>query len=106
MADLGLSGLASGVDTATIVSQLMALERQSTTRLGYRQTAVSGQQAGLKEIATKLTTLKNAALALSADATWKQAQTPTSSDPASVAVAQTGGAGIGGHTIQVNRLAS
>jgi flagellar hook-associated protein 2 len=106
MADLGLSGLASGVDTATIVSQLMAIERQGTTRLGYRQTAVTGEQTGLKEIATKLTALKNAALALSADATWKQSQTPTSSDPASVAVVQTGGAGIGGHTVQVNRLAS
>ena len=46
MADLGLSGLASGVDTATIVSQLMALERQKTTRLGYRQTAVTGAADG------------------------------------------------------------
>jgi flagellar hook-associated protein 2 len=106
MADLGLSGLASGVDTATIVAQLMALERQKTTRLGYRQTAVTGQQTGLKEIATKLTALKDAALALSADTTWKQSQAATSSDPAKVTVVQTGGAGIGGHTVQVDRLAS
>jgi flagellar hook-associated protein 2 len=106
MASLGLSGLASGVDTASIVSQLMALERQSTTRLGYRQTAVTGEQTGLKEIASKLTALKDAALALSADATWKQTQTPVSSDAASVGVAQTGGAGIGGHTVQISRLAS
>jgi flagellar hook-associated protein 2 len=106
MAGLGLSGLASGVDTATIVSQLMALERQSTTRLGYRQTAVTGEQTGLKEIASKLTALSSAATALSAEGTWKQSQDPTSSSPASVAVAQTGGAGIGGHTVQVNRLAS
>ncbi len=106
MANLGLSGMASGVDTASIVAQLMALERQSTTRLGYRQTAVTGEQTGLKEIATKLTALSSAALALSAEGTWKQAQTPTSSNPASVVVAQSGGAGIGGHTIQVDRLAS
>ena len=58
MANLGLSGIASGVDTASIVAQLMALERQSTTRLGYRQTAVTGEQTGLKEIATKLTALQ------------------------------------------------
>jgi flagellar hook-associated protein 2 len=106
MADLGLSGLASGVDTATIVAQLMALERQKTTRMGYRQTAVTGEQTGLKEIATKLTALKNAALAMGSETTWKQSQAATSSDPASVAVAQTGGAGIGGHTVHVNRLAS
>ena len=106
MASLGLSGMASGVDTASIVAQLMALERQSTTRLGYRQTAVTGEQTGLKEIASKLTALSSAALALSAEGTWKQAQTPTSSNPASVVVAQSGGAGIGGHTIKVDRLAS
>jgi len=106
MADLGMSGLASGVDTATIVAQLMALERQKTARMGYRQTAVTGEQTGLKEIASKLTALKDAALAMGSEATWKQSQAATSSDPNAVAVAQTGGAGIGGHTVQVNRLAS
>ncbi len=38
---LALSGLASGVDTASIVSQLMALDRQTTTRMTYRQAAVT-----------------------------------------------------------------
>jgi hypothetical protein len=63
-------------------------------------------QNSLKAIAGKLSALKHAANALSADATWKQSQTVSSSDPARVAVALTGGAGIGGHTIQVSRLAS
>lgn len=103
---LSLSGLASGVDTNAIVDQLMALERRSVTRLQYRQFAVSGQQESLKSIASKLTALKDAALALSSDATWKQTQTAESSDPTRVAVALTGGAGIGGHSIQVDRLAS
>jgi flagellar hook-associated protein 2 len=106
VAGLSLSGLASGVDTASIVEQLMALERQSVTRLGYRQSAVTGQQTALKDIASKLSALKSAAADLSASATWKQAQTAESSDPTKVAVAMTGGAGIGGHTIQVDRLAS
>src|SRR4051794_22521224 len=104
--NLALSGLASGVDTATIVDQLMAIDRQGTTRITYRQSGVTGMQNSLKAIAGKLTTLKNAANALSADSTWKQNQGVTSSDPARVAVALTGGAGIGGHTVQVNRLAS
>lgn len=106
MAGLALSGLASGVDTSAIVEQLMALERQSITRLGYRQSAVSGQQDALKSIASKLSALKTAASELSASGTWKQSQTAESSDPTRVAVAMTGGAGIGGHTIQVDRLAS
>jgi flagellar hook-associated protein 2 len=106
VAGLALSGLASGVDTSSIVDQLMALERQSITRLKYRQSAVGGQQAALKEIASKLSALKTAAENLGADATWKQTQTAESSDPTRVAVAMTGGAGIGGHTLQVDRLAS
>jgi flagellar hook-associated protein 2 len=106
MATLGLAGIASGVDTNALVDQLMALERQSLTRLGYRQTAVTGQQDALKEVASKLSALKSAARALASDATWAQNQAVESSDPARVAVARTGGAGIGGHSIQVNRLAA
>jgi len=106
MAGLSLSGLASGVDTSSIVDQLMALERQSITRLQYRQSAVTGQQSALKEIASKLSALKTAAQELGAATTWKQTQTAESSDPTRVAVAMTGGAGIGGHSIQVDRLAS
>ena len=52
MAGLSLSGLASGVDTSSIVDQLMAIERQSITRLQYRQSAVTGEQSALKEIAS------------------------------------------------------
>jgi flagellar hook-associated protein 2 len=106
MAGLSLSGLASGVDTASIVEQLMALDRQGTTRITYRQAAVTAQQTGLKDVASKLAALKNAAAALGSSDAWKQTQSATSSDPTRVGVAQTGGAGIGGHTLQVNRLAS
>src|SRR5919106_2703386 len=106
MAGLSLSGLASGVDTASIVEQLMALERQSVTKIGYRKAAASGQQDALKEIASKLASLKDAALALSAGTTWAQKQTVESSDPARVAATMLSGAGIGGQSIHVDRLAS
>ena len=106
MAGLSLSGMASGVDTASIVEQLMAIERQSLTRIGYRKAAVSGQQDALKEVASKLSALKDAALALNADSTWAQKQTVESSDPTRVAVSMMAGAGIGGQSLQVDRLAS
>jgi flagellar hook-associated protein 2 len=104
--NLALSGLASGVDTSTIVEQLIALDRQGTNRIQNRQYAASGMQSALKDIASKLSTLKSAATALSSDTTWKQSQKIESSDSTRVAVTQTGGAGIGGHSVQVNRLAS
>lgn len=102
---LALSGLASGVDTSSIVEQLIALDRQGTTRIQNRQYGVTGLQTALKDIASKLSALKTAANALSGDANWKPTQTAESSD-SRVVVSQTGGAGIGGHTLQVNRLAS
>ncbi len=102
---LALSGLASGVDTSSIVEQLIALDRQGTTRIQNRQYGVTGMQTALKDIASKLATLKSAATALTGDANWKPTQTVESSDTR-VAVSQTGGAGIGGHTVQVDRLAS
>jgi flagellar hook-associated protein 2 len=106
MAGLSLSGLASGVDTAGIVDQLMALERQKLTAIGYRKAAVGGQQTALKEVGSKLAALKDAALALSADSTWAQKQTVESSEPTRVAVSMLAGAGIGGTSISVDRLAS
>ncbi len=102
----GLSGLASGVDTASIVDQLMALERQKTARLGLQKSAVQARQTNLKDIATKLTALKTASQDLSGPTAWAAKQTAESSDSARVSVALSGGAGIGGHTIQVDRLAS
>jgi flagellar hook-associated protein 2 len=103
---LGLSGLASGVDTSSIVAQLMALERQKTTKLGYRKAAVTGEQAALKDVAAKLNAFKAAALALKSPDSWKETQTVESSDPTRLTVAKVSGAGIGGHTVTVSRLAA
>ena len=102
----GLSGLASGVDTSGLVDQLISLERQGTARLGLRRSAVQARQTQLKEIASRLSALNAAAKDLATAATWKAAQTAESSDPSRVTAALAAGAGIGGHTIQVDRLAS
>jgi len=84
----GLSGLASGVDTASIVDQLMALERQTLTKHTYRQRAITAEQTALRDIRTKLTTLRTAADALRGPGAWGDVQTVSSSDPAKVAVTQ------------------
>jgi len=102
----GLSGLASGVDTSTLVDRLIALERQQNARLGLRKSAVQARQTGLKDIATKLNALKSAAQELASAGNWSTQQTVESSAPAKVAATLTGGAGIGGSTIAVDRLAS
>jgi flagellar hook-associated protein 2 len=106
MAGLQLSGLASGVDTSAIVDQLMQLERSKVTRINDRQTSVTAHQTALKAVSDKLNALSSAAAALNDPTTWKTAQTSSSSDTTKVAVAQLDGAGIGGHAISVDRLAS
>jgi flagellar hook-associated protein 2 len=107
VSSLGLSGLASGVDTASIVSQLMALERQKTSKLTSKQSRTTAEQTALKGIQTKLAALKTATEALKKDSgAWALTQTVESSDPARVAVAKISGAGAGGHSIQVDRLAA
>ena len=106
MAGLALSGLASGVDTSSIVDQLMSIERQKVTRINNQQTSVTAHQTALKAVSDKLNELSTAAAALTDSSSWKTAQTSTSSDTTKVAVAQLDGAGIGGHTVSVDRLAS
>ena len=85
----------------------MAIEQtRGHTRMQLRQTAVTPAQDGPKTIKSKLDAVKTAAADLSSASLWKPAQTASSSDPTKVDVAVLCGAGIGGHTIQVNKLAS
>ena len=106
MAGLGLTGLASGVDTSAIVEQLMSLEQAGKTRLQLRQTSLTAQQTTLGDLKSKLTALKAAAADLRSSTTWAQTQTVESADPTRVAVARTGGAPIGGYAIKVTQLAA
>src|SRR4051794_35599896 len=102
----GLSGLASGVDTSSIVDKLIAIERQQNARLGLRKSNVQARQTGLKDVATKLNALKTAAEDLASAGTWSTKQSVAPSAPAKIAAPTGGGGGTGGGTIAVDRLAS
>ena len=84
----------------------MALEQNKVTAVQRRQVGVQQHKDDLGAIKTKLDALKSAFSALSDTASWKQTQTSTSSDPTKIEATLLGGAGIGGHSIQVDRLAS
>jgi flagellar hook-associated protein 2 len=102
----GLTGIASGVDTSAIIEKLMDVDRQQTTRLGLRKAAVTARQSGLSNVASELSALKLAAQDLASATTWIATQTVSSTDDAKVSATKIGGAGIGGHSVQVDRLAS
>jgi flagellar hook-associated protein 2 len=101
-----LTGLASGLDTDSIISQLMAIEQNKVTAVQRRQVAIQQHKTDLTTIKSKLDAVKTAAADLSAAATWKPSQAVASADPTKVDVTLLGGAGIGGHSIQVEKLAS
>jgi flagellar hook-associated protein 2 len=103
---VSLVGLSSGLDTNAVIAGLLAGERQQASRLQWRQQAISTEQAHLKDVAGKLTGLLGAIKALSSASAYTTAQQVTSADPARVAAVQVSGAGVGGHTLQVDRLAS
>jgi flagellar hook-associated protein 2 len=104
---VSLTGMASGLDTDSIIQQIMAVDQQKVSLVSYQQSGVQQHQNLLKAVQTKLDALKTAASALSdTTTTWKALQSVASSDSSKVDVALTAGAGIGGHTIQVDKLAS
>jgi flagellar hook-associated protein 2 len=104
---VSLTGMASGLDTDSIIQQIMAVDQQQISLVQYQQSAVTQHQNLLKAINSKLDALKSAAATLGdTTSTWKASQSVASSDASKVDVALTAGAGIGGHTIQVDKLAS
>jgi flagellar hook-associated protein 2 len=106
MAGISLTGLASGLDTSTIISQLMQLEQNKVTQVQMRQVKIQAHKDDLSSIKTKLDAFKSAAAALNDSATWKASQTTASSDVTKLGVTLLSGAGIGGHTVQIDKLAS
>lgn len=95
------SGIASGLDTNSIISQLVTIESQPITALRNKQSALKTQISLLGNIASKLGALSDAAKALGTGALAVKA---TSGNTAFSAVASSA-AGPGSYSIEVSSLA-
>jgi flagellar hook-associated protein 2 len=102
---VNFGGLASGLDTNTIVTQLMALESRPKTRLAQQKAVEQARQTTLTDIQTRLRNLSNAVAGLRDAGTWGDQQDVSSADPTKVAVRRTGGAAAGGYSVSVTALA-
>jgi flagellar hook-associated protein 2 len=100
-----ISGLASGLDTNSIVTQLMQIERQPQTRMKQQQVVYTARQQALKDINTRLSNLQTAIAAPRDPGTWSDRQTVDSNTPSQIGVLRTGGAPPGGYDVVVSRLA-
>ncbi len=106
MPGLQMSGLASGLDTDTIISQLMTMERRPRARIERQQAAVQARQDALRDIVAKLKTLKFAAADLKSVSTWTPQQTATSTDATRVSAKITGAAASASYDVRVTQLAT
>lgn len=99
-----ISGLASGLDTASIIGQLMQLEARPQTDLKSRLTAQQSELKSLQSLNSQLAALGTKAAALALPGAW----TPTSvsSSSTAVSVSTTSGAIPGSLTFTVNQTAS
>jgi flagellar hook-associated protein 2 len=100
-----ISGLASGIDTSTIVDQLMAIERQPQTRLKTQVTISAARKTVLSDIQTRLKNLQLAAQDLKSVTLWSNQQSIDVNDPTKAAVSLSGPAGTGSYQLNVGQLA-
>jgi flagellar hook-associated protein 2 len=103
---ISVSGLASGLDTSSIISALMAVEREPVTRLTDEQEKLQGQQQQLQSVQSSLRQLALAASEFSLPSLFETAQTVISSEPLRVSAATSAGAGVGGYEVEVTQLAN
>lgn len=98
-----ISGLSSGLDTASIIEQFMQLEAAPQTRLKSRLTSEKSVLTTLQSLNTKVAALATSAAALLKPAAWN-AVTATSSE-AKVAVSAATTAGPGSFSLRVDQTA-
>ena len=106
MTGIQIGGIASGLDTESIITQLMSIESAPRTRTARQQVTVQARQDALRAIDTKLTNLKLAAGDLRSASIWTPTQAISSGNESVLTARQVTGAAPGGYTVNVASLAS
>lgn len=101
---ISFSGLGSGIDTASLVSQLMQAERIPETKITAAQQKAKQQVTAWTDLRTKMTSLLTAAQAVQTPAK-ALASSAASSDSDTVKATVTGTATPASYSLTVNRLA-
>jgi flagellar hook-associated protein 2 len=99
-----LSGIASGLDTNTIISQLMQLEKAPYNKLQTRKTTYNSQLSVFRSINTKLSALRSAAEELKQLSAFNQYSASVSDDKV-LKVTATDKAAAADYEIEVKQLA-
>jgi flagellar hook-associated protein 2 len=99
------TGIGSGLDVNSIVSQLVALERRPIVQLRSEASRLQTQVSAFGQLQSRLSALRDAAGRLTDTATWNMA-TASSSNPQAVGVSVNGAAAPGSYSLRVDQLAT
>jgi flagellar hook-associated protein 2 len=105
-APITISGLASGLNTSSIIAALMAVEREPVTHLTDEQAKLSAEQTQLLSFQSSLQQLSFSAAEFILPSLYESSQSVTSSEPTRVEASVSGGAGVGGYEVEVTQLAN
>ena len=105
MTTLRLPGLVTGIDTASLIEQMMALDRRSINIYEQRKSVWEERQDALSTLETKLKNLRNSARALS-DEDVLRAFSIASSDIDKLTADSSNNAFEGNHNVVINQLAT
>jgi len=103
---VSVTGLASGLDTKSIINALLEVEREPITHLTFQQEKAADQATALQSIQTSLLQLTYSVSEFKLPTLFEGVQSVTSSEPARVAAVVTSGAGVGGYEVEVTQLAN
>jgi flagellar hook-associated protein 2 len=104
-APISFSGIASGLDTSSIIQKLVSLDQIPITNLQNKETNIQAQQAALTQLTTNLTALQAASQQINTDLTFSIAS-GTSSNTSVATITTATGATPGTYNLTVNNLAS
>jgi flagellar hook-associated protein 2 len=105
MSTLRLPGLLTGIDTTTLITQLMAIQRRTLNTYEARKSVWDERKDALSTLETKLSTLRSSVRALS-DADELRAFSTASSDTDKLTAEASYNAFEGNHTVVINQLAT
>lgn len=106
---VAIGGLVSGMDSASIISKLLELERRPVTLLENKRTTLSNEKAAWQEVSSRMLALKTAANDMATSSSFASKSATFISNSASAATALTvsaaSNATSGTYGIKVNQLA-
>ena len=104
MGTISSLGIASGIDSNSIVSQLVALDKAPLTVLQQQATVDNSQISAFATITSEFSDLSDACTTLQDPTTW-EAKTASSSNTAAASISVTSAAAAGSFTLDVDQLA-